>query len=256
MNKLIIVLFVFFMFFSFSCGSSDDESPSGSNEETGDQEIYDGDDSGEFVCGNDIIEEGEVCDGNTVSCSEIAGESYVSGMAECLSDCSGYDESECSEDTDSDNEEGAYAVLCWDTYLCVEGCYKEEDPELCEAQCIERASDKARQLYSTMVSCFESNCSGASDMKECVQENCPDEIEACLNHSEPAAPGTCMAIVECQQECSQGDQACMQNCVDQGNEQGKKLYNDYADCAQNCSGDQACINEECKEEQEACLNDK
>jgi hypothetical protein len=45
-------------------------------------------------CGNDIIEFGEVCDGDIVPCT-ILDPSYVSGFATCLSDCNGYDVSSC-----------------------------------------------------------------------------------------------------------------------------------------------------------------
>ncbi|HQO92964.1 MAG TPA: hypothetical protein PLX56_11620, partial [bacterium] len=49
------------------------------------------------VCGDGIVENGEVCDGNIVECSSIDS-SYVSGIAACNSTCDGYNEDNCEED--------------------------------------------------------------------------------------------------------------------------------------------------------------
>ncbi len=46
------------------------------------------------VCGNEVIESGEVCEANsTVPCSSIGY--YISGMAKCKSGCQQYDTSQC-----------------------------------------------------------------------------------------------------------------------------------------------------------------
>jgi len=49
------------------------------------------------VCGNGIVEEGEVCDSNVVNCTTL-NPSYISGTATCNSDCTGYNETECEID--------------------------------------------------------------------------------------------------------------------------------------------------------------
>lgn len=46
------------------------------------------------VCGNEIVENGEVCDGDSVKCTSIDSD-YISGTAVCNSTCSGYNESSC-----------------------------------------------------------------------------------------------------------------------------------------------------------------
>lgn len=51
----------------------------------------------EPVCGNGVIEDGEICDGNSVACTTLSGD-YTSGNAPCNSMCSGYNESGCEED--------------------------------------------------------------------------------------------------------------------------------------------------------------
>lgn len=49
------------------------------------------------VCGDGIIENGEVCDGNIVECSSIDS-GYISGIAACNSTCDGYNTSVCESD--------------------------------------------------------------------------------------------------------------------------------------------------------------
>ncbi len=51
----------------------------------------------EPVCGNGVVEDGEICDGNSVACTSLSGD-YIDGIATCNSTCSGYDESSCEED--------------------------------------------------------------------------------------------------------------------------------------------------------------
>jgi cysteine-rich repeat protein len=46
-------------------------------------------------CGNDVKEEGEVCDGDTKTCHSIDS-SFTDGYAMCRADCRGYDTSTCS----------------------------------------------------------------------------------------------------------------------------------------------------------------
>jgi hypothetical protein len=52
------------------------------------------DDEAKAECGNDVVEEGEVCDGNKKACSEVDS-SFSSGEASCNSTCDGWDKSEC-----------------------------------------------------------------------------------------------------------------------------------------------------------------
>ncbi|HQI05309.1 MAG TPA: thrombospondin type 3 repeat-containing protein [bacterium] len=49
------------------------------------------------VCGDGIIENGEVCDGNIVECSSIDS-GYVGGIAACNSTCDGYNTNACESD--------------------------------------------------------------------------------------------------------------------------------------------------------------
>ncbi len=47
------------------------------------------------VCGNDVVEEGEVCDGTDLQGESCASQGFYSGTLACLQDCSGFDTTGC-----------------------------------------------------------------------------------------------------------------------------------------------------------------
>jgi len=49
------------------------------------------------LCGNGIIEPGEICDGDSVACTDLNA-AYYGGTAYCNSTCDGYDEGSCETD--------------------------------------------------------------------------------------------------------------------------------------------------------------
>lgn len=54
-------------------------------------------------CGNHELEEGEVCDGNAMECSEI-NPGYTGGYATCRPDCAGWDVSGCQGDSSDSSD--------------------------------------------------------------------------------------------------------------------------------------------------------
>jgi len=68
---------------------------------------------GQAVCGNGVVESGEVCDSDSVDCSTLGN--YESGtLAPCLDDCSGYDTSVCTEINCDSNELQCTGGVCSD----------------------------------------------------------------------------------------------------------------------------------------------
>jgi len=49
------------------------------------------------LCGNGVIEPGEVCDGNSITCTTLDSD-YYGGTAYCNSTCDGYSEDSCETD--------------------------------------------------------------------------------------------------------------------------------------------------------------
>ena len=97
------------------------------------------------LCGNNNVDAGEICDGDTVPCKQLAG-APKGGTAKCAKDCLGWDKSTCYDDSGeggSDNNN----TNCGNGFLddgeqcddgnridgdgCSKYCIKEGDPAKC-----------------------------------------------------------------------------------------------------------------------------
>ncbi len=103
MKKRLIVIFLISLLI-LSCGGSKKVVPvdddTGSNDENGvtnDESEVSDDDGIPDTCGNGVVEEGEVCDGNLVDCVDINDRLYTGGKAWCRDDCLGFDTITCEE---------------------------------------------------------------------------------------------------------------------------------------------------------------
>ncbi|HOW51315.1 MAG TPA: DUF1566 domain-containing protein [bacterium] len=75
------------------------------------------------TCGNGATDYGEACDGDAKNCTQINA-NYIDGWAPCKGDCSGYDTSACTVDTDADANPDDDATgcayshdgLCWSNH--------------------------------------------------------------------------------------------------------------------------------------------
>jgi len=105
-----------------------------------------------YVCGNDILEPGEVCDGNHKLCSEIDPEKYSYGAAPCYETCSGWD-----------------TVVCRNFAQCGNGLV--EGDEVCESgmkkDCVEIESN----IFSGGQATCLNDCDGW-DYSGCVAKRC------------------------------------------------------------------------------------
>ena len=84
--------------FCASCGGSEKkpvtpDDPDTEAVDTDTDTTPDPTDTGSTDCGNRVLDEGEVCDGNATECSAI--NPNLTGYAYCKPDCSGWDESTC-----------------------------------------------------------------------------------------------------------------------------------------------------------------
>lgn len=100
---LLIFLALSFMFAACASDEEDEETQNGNN--SSNQEENNGNNPGEnneggnnqhnSECGNQVIDAGEICDGDTKNCAEL-DPGYTSGIAICNSDCSGWNTTNCS----------------------------------------------------------------------------------------------------------------------------------------------------------------
>jgi hypothetical protein len=81
---------------SADCGSFDTTQCSNTPNNGGDNNG-----GGAASCGNDVTEAGELCDGSDLGGSSCADFDFDQGDLQCLADCSGFDTSACSSDTDA-----------------------------------------------------------------------------------------------------------------------------------------------------------
>ncbi len=138
-------------------------------------------------CGNGVVEEGEVCDGNTRACTTIHN-SYTGGYARCLNDCSGWDTSNCESDPTID--------------LCGNGI---KDPgEICDGDVVNCDELAGAKPYG-VATCLP-DCSGWDRSK------CSDEPSDKNGGTDPGngdgtgTQATCgNGIIEIGQQCDDGN---------------------------------------------------
>ena len=190
-------------------------------------------------CGDNIINDDEVCDGGTKNCTSISSE-YTGGTANCRNDCSGWDVSTC---------EGTAAPFCGDNII--------NNNEICDGGT--KACVSISQDYSSGTAICKSDCSGwnVSNCKYCGDgsidsgEICDGGTKSCTSISSEYTSGT----ATCKSDCSGWDVSkcdgtvapfCGDNIVnngeicDGGNKNCTLISSEYksgtATCKTDCSG--------------------
>lgn len=78
--------------------TTEPDNPPQDDETVVDDEISDEDSSESAICGNSVIEAGELCDKNTIACSELDA-SFTGGNATCKDDCRGWIVDSCESES-------------------------------------------------------------------------------------------------------------------------------------------------------------
>jgi|GEM_PF-2040137 len=193
-SSIISVILVVFLF--VSCGSAKNSL---------------NDDESVVTCGNDVVDEGETCDGEEKDCSEIDAK-FISGKATCNTTCDGWDLSNCEEEEISaDPECGNDAV---------------EEGEICDGgtkPCTEIDADK----YSTGTANCKDDCSGF-DEEVCVAKavcgnSVEEEGEGCDGGSvECSTLGFLTGFAACKEDCSGYETStCLPQCGNEIIEEGE-----------------------------------
>ena len=232
-SSIISVVFIIFLFVSCDSGKNnlnDEESVS--------------DDTA--VCGNEVVEEGEECDGGEKDCSEI-DEKFISGKATCNTTCDGWDLTNCEEGVGSE---------------C--GNSEVEEGETCDGgtkPCTEIDSEK----YSTGTASCKDDCSGF-DEESCVAkavcgnsveeegEECDGGSVECSTVDDKYTSG----FAACKDDCSGYDtSACLPQCGNGEIEEGEDCETgDTVNCIdldwKKYKGGEAACSAECGWDDSAC----
>ncbi len=154
------------------------------------------DDSSGSVCGNNVTESGEICDGNVVDCVDIDSAKYTGGKARCKKDCTGYDDITCEMADD----------YCGDENVVY--------PEVCDGGSVSCTSINP-SMYSGGDAPCKDDCTGY-DVSDCeiVQAQCgdgkvegaevceEDDLEDCVNIDSSKFSG---GKARCEKDCTGWD---------------------------------------------------
>ncbi len=102
-------------------------------------DFYTGDCTSVPVCGNNVIDPGEVCDGTDLAGQTCEGLGYDGGELACRPDCSGFDTSRCTSSAECGNNIKEIGEVCDGTDLDGETCqslgYEGGGTLACRADC-------------------------------------------------------------------------------------------------------------------------
>ncbi len=205
------------------------------------------DDEAQAECGNGIVEEGEVCDGNKKACSEVDSK-FSSGEASCNSTCDGWDTSACVSDA---------APECGNDIV--------EEGEVCdgnEKDCTEIDSVK----YSGGKAACNDECDGwiveSCELADLCGNGVIDDGEVCDGGAidcSALGEGFTSGIATCADDCKSWDISdCKPQCGNGVLEEGEECeVGDTLDCMEEDwlayrGGEAVCNPETCKWDMTTC----
>jgi hypothetical protein len=217
-------LFIIFLTFVIVSCESAKKIPVNDNDDTGkndnnvvNDDSEEGDDNHvSETCGNEVVEEGEVCDGNLVNCVDINDQLYTGGKAWCKEDCSGFDTVTCEE----------VFHECGNSIV--------EGPEECDGGLVD-CVEIDPYLYSGGKAACEDDCSGwdtiTCDEREPVcgdsvtelGEVCDSETKKCVEID----PKYYLGDAPCNDKC---DGWILDNCVEGEAVCGNDIVEGFEEC--------------------------
>ena len=150
---------------------------------------------------------------------------------------------------------------CTDFGACVTQCGQAD--QACQQNCVSQFPQEVVQQYTAIGFCAQRNGCAQGD-QACIQTNCGCELGVCQGTQQgPCAGGNeggCGSILQCMQTCR--DQACANNCFQNGSMAGQQIYNTFQQCLQmnGCVAptgmvDQMCLQRNCINQLNACAAD-
>lgn len=128
----------------------------------------------------------------------------------------------------------------------------------CTDSCNSAATDEGQRQFDALVQCIN-NAACAPEDAACRNGACAQFLEACFGVAVvPVGDGDCNTLAGCLNDCAQGDQDCTNGCFEDSSPEAFNTYQAALDClraaeAQCPAGDQACTQDLCATEIEACI---
>jgi len=205
-------------------------------------------DEGKSECGNNKVEEGEVCDGNKKACSAVDS-SFTTGEATCKATCDGWDTSKCGK--------GSSEAECGNDTV--------EEGEICDGNEID-CSDIDNEKYSGGKAACNQTCDGwITDSCEEITlcgNGFPDEGEVCdggMVECSALGEGFTSGFAACKEDCSGYiTDECAPKCGNEVLEEGEDCeVGDTLDCMEEDwlayrGGEAVCNPQTCKWDMTTC----
>jgi hypothetical protein len=166
------------------------------------------------------------------------------------------DDAKPSDAGSSSNDAGRGKLDCTGVFECTERCKDGDD--VCVDACIERGSRSARPAVADVLACAELNeCADES----CLTRHCEDELLTCagaeaFDAAVPDAGGSeldCTGVFDCSERCKDGDDVCVDACLERVAESALPAVADVLACAElNECADESCLTRRCQDELRAC----
>ena len=184
---------------------------------------------GEDKCGNGKCESTETPDSCPSDCVEPGPGGEGDPVVECLQETCGGEFAGCFTDED-----------CTNLVTCLQQCESDQ----CAQGCYDKTSQAGLEKFIALVDCGDANACfeqdggpggpgepgepGGSDdpVQQCLDENCDDEYEACLNDE------GCLGILVCLDDCAPGDGQCENGCIWGSGWGGANEFWNLAGCAE------------------------
>ncbi|MFH1531230.1 MAG: hypothetical protein ABIK09_10940 [Pseudomonadota bacterium] len=125
--------------------------------------------------------------------------------------------------------EAVAALTCKGINDCALECAPND--ATCQQECMNQGSNEAQQQLSDLLQCFSDNggqnCppGDAQCQNDIIMEHCMDEYGACF----PGGDKDCSEMFDCMEPCG-SNQACLQDCYNQGTLDAQAQYQAIASC--------------------------
>lgn len=185
-----------------------------------------------------------------IACLEAAAAQCPEGDQECTQDL-------CRRQIEACVGQGVTpmgAGTCEDFDACLGECAQGDQP--CVDACIVASSQMGFDQYVALVDCVNMSCPAGSGAS-CGVVNCEPAFEACLGPVPvPRGAETCGQFNDCLGLCAQGDQVCVDRCIERASPAGYDALVAASNCVRDsgcAANDAACQDLNCGAEIDACF---